>query len=90
MTEKETLHWYLRVQRDALASKLDGVSEYDARRPQVPTGTNLLGIVKHGAYVQLGYLGDCLAGSLGRHYRYFKKCDRSIRGNVGTCMGAVR
>jgi len=25
----------------------------------VPTGTNLLGIVKHVAYVQLGYLGDC-------------------------------
>jgi len=59
MTEKETLHRYLRVQRDALASKLDGVGEYDVRRPQVPTGTNLLGIVKHVAYVQLGYLGDC-------------------------------
>ena len=59
MTEKEVLHRYLRVQRDALASKLDGVSEYDVRRPHVPTGTNLLGIVKHVAYVQLGYLGDC-------------------------------
>ncbi len=59
MTEKETLHRHLRTQRDALASKLDGVGEYDARRPQVPTGTNLLGIVKHVAYVQLGYLGDC-------------------------------
>ncbi len=33
MTEKQTLHRYLRVQRRALASKLDGVSEYDARRP---------------------------------------------------------
>ncbi len=59
MTEKEILQRYLRVQRDALAAKLDGVSEYDARRPLVPTGTNLLGIVKHVAYVQLGYLGDC-------------------------------
>jgi len=59
MTEKETLQRYLRVQRDALAAKLDGVSEYDVRRPHVPTGTNLLGIVKHVAYVQLGYLGDC-------------------------------
>lgn len=58
MTEKETLHRYLRVQRDALVSKLDGVSEYDVRRPHVPTGTNLLGIVKHVAFVQLGYLGD--------------------------------
>ncbi|MEN8041014.1 MAG: DinB family protein [Actinomycetota bacterium] len=59
MTEKEALHRYLSTQRDALVSKLDGISEYDVRRPQVPTGTNLLGIVKHVAYVQLGYLGDC-------------------------------
>lgn len=58
MDEKETLQRYLRAQRDALLSKLDGVSEYDVRRPHVPTGTNLLGIVKHVAYVQLGYLGD--------------------------------
>jgi len=59
MDEKETLQMYLRVQRDALLAKLDGVGEYEARRPMVPTGTNLLGIVKHVAYVQLGYLGDC-------------------------------
>jgi hypothetical protein len=59
MCEKETLLRYLRLQRDALLAKLDGVSEYDVRRPHVPTGTNLLGIAKHVAYVQLGYLGDC-------------------------------
>lgn len=38
--------------------KLDGLSEYDCRRPLVPTGTNLLGLVKHLASVELGYLGD--------------------------------
>lgn len=59
MEAKETLQRYLSVQRDALLGKLDGLSEYDVRRPMVPTGTNLLGIVKHVAYVQLGYLGDC-------------------------------
>lgn len=46
-------------QRRALLAKVDGLSEYDARRPLVPTGTNLLGLVKHVAFVQLGYLGDC-------------------------------
>lgn len=46
-------------QRRALLAKVDGLSEYDARRPLVMTGTNLLGLVKHVAYVQLGYLGDC-------------------------------
>lgn len=31
------------------------------RRPHVPTGTSLLGVGKHVAYVQLGYLGDCFS-----------------------------
>jgi len=37
MDEKETLHHYLRVGRYALPDKLDGVSEYDIRRPLTPT-----------------------------------------------------
>jgi hypothetical protein len=45
----------LQAGRDALLWKLDGASEYDARRPLTPTGTNLLGIVKHLGYVELGY-----------------------------------
>lgn len=38
--------------------KLDGLSEYDIRRPLVPTGTNLLGLIKHQAGVELAYFGD--------------------------------
>ena len=38
--------------------KLDGLSDYDIRRPMTPTGTNLLGLIKHVASVELGYLGD--------------------------------
>jgi hypothetical protein len=54
---KSTLHRYLQVAREALLWKLDGLSEYDIRRPVVPTGTNLLGLVKHVASVELGYFG---------------------------------
>ena len=54
---KADLHRYLQVGRDALLWKLDGLSEYDIRRPMVPTGTNLLGLVKHVASVEAGYLG---------------------------------
>lgn len=50
---------YLQMAREALLWKMDGLSEYDVRRPMVPTGTNLLGIVKHVASVEAGYLGDC-------------------------------
>jgi uncharacterized damage-inducible protein DinB len=58
MSAKDVLHRYLQMARDALLWKLEGLSEYDARRPLTPTGTNLLGIVKHLAVVELGYFGD--------------------------------
>src|SRR5215213_6398213 len=57
MDLKTTLHDYLRISREALLTKVDGLSEYDARRPMTPTGTNLLGLVKHVAYVEMGYFG---------------------------------
>ncbi|MBU1588756.1 MAG: DinB family protein [Actinobacteria bacterium] len=55
---KDVLHSYLQQARDALLWKLEGLAEYDIRRPLVPTGTNLLGLVKHVASVEAGYLGD--------------------------------
>ncbi|MER5551241.1 DinB family protein [Streptomyces sp. NPDC002793] len=55
---KADLRFYLQSAREALLWKLEGLSEYDARRPLTPTGTNLLGLVKHVAGVELGYLGD--------------------------------
>jgi len=55
---KADFHRYLQEARDALLWKLDGLSEYDVRRPMVPTGTNLLGLVKHLAFCELGYFGD--------------------------------
>ena len=56
---KAELHFYLTRARDALLWKMDGLSEYDVRRPLVPTGTNLLGLVKHVASVAAGYFGEC-------------------------------
>ncbi|MFG1752213.1 DinB family protein [Streptosporangium sandarakinum] len=55
---KSDLHRYLKVAREALLWKLDGLSEYDIRRPMTPTGTNLLGLVKHVAGTEAGYFGD--------------------------------
>lgn len=63
-TMKADLHRYLQVAREAVLWKLDGISEYDARRPLTPTGTNLLGLVKHLAGVEYGYFGD----TFGRPY----------------------
>jgi uncharacterized damage-inducible protein DinB len=55
---KADLHRYLRTAREALLWKLDGLSEYDVRRPLTATGTNLLGLVKHLAGVEVGYFGE--------------------------------
>lgn len=55
---KADLHHYLRGAREALLWKLDGLSEYDVRRPLTPTGTNLLGLVKHVASMEAGYFGE--------------------------------
>ena len=54
---KADLRRYLQIAREALLWKLDGLAEYDVRRPMVPTGTNLLGLVKHVASVEAGYFG---------------------------------
>ncbi|MEV6974361.1 DinB family protein [Kitasatospora sp. NPDC093806] len=55
---KANLHQRLRRDREALLWKLDGLSEYDARRPLTATGTNLLGLVKHVATVEARYFGE--------------------------------
>jgi uncharacterized damage-inducible protein DinB len=54
---KTDLRDYLQDARDAVLWKLDGLSEYDIRRPLTPTGTNLLGLVKHLTSVELLYFG---------------------------------
>jgi len=68
---KDDLRRYLQQARDALVWKLDGLSEYDVRRPMVPTGTNLLGLIKHVASVELGYFGDTFGRPSGEPLPWF-------------------
>ncbi|MDQ1695087.1 MAG: hypothetical protein QOJ03_440 [Frankiaceae bacterium] len=62
---KADLQRYLQTARDVLLWKLDGLSDYDVRRPMVRTGTNLLGLIKHVASVEIGYFGDTFGRSFG-------------------------
>ncbi|MEU2022651.1 DinB family protein [Streptomyces sp. NPDC016469] len=55
---KDVLHGRLRRDREVLLWKLDGLSDYDVRRPLTATGTNLLGLVKHVANVEARYFGE--------------------------------
>ncbi|WP_329138707.1 DinB family protein [Streptomyces sp. NBC_01476] len=61
MTEsdaKADLRLYLQDARDALVWKLEGLPEYDIRRPVTATGTNLLGLVKHLTGAEAAYFGE--------------------------------
>jgi hypothetical protein len=67
---KDWLLSRLKAIREALVWKLDGLSEYDVRRPLTSTGTNLLGLVKHMATLEAWYFGEVFGrpfpDSLGR------------------------
>ena len=54
---KEYLHDSLRWVRETLLSKVEGLPEYDVRRPLTHTGTNLLGLIKHLTITEARYLG---------------------------------
>jgi hypothetical protein len=55
---KQYLHSDLRDVRGVMVWKLDGLSDYDVRRPLTSTGTNLLGLVKHLSMAEARYFGD--------------------------------
>lgn len=55
---KEHLHDDLRWVRAAMLWKLDGLSEYDIRRPLTTSGTNLLGLIKHVSTSEARYFGE--------------------------------
>ena len=73
MDAKADLHRYLKAGREAILWKLDGLSDYDVRRPLVPSGTNLLGLVKHLASVELGYFGDTFGRPHGESLPWFSE-----------------
>ena len=72
MDAKATFTHYLQRSREAVLWKLDGLSEYDVRRPMTPTGTNLLGLVKHLASVEFGYFGDTFGRPHGESLPWFE------------------
>ncbi|PFG36622.1 uncharacterized protein DUF664 [Flavimobilis soli] len=75
MDLEDHLHEYLKVRRSNLLAKLDGLSEHDARRPMTPRGTNLAGIVKHVAGVEVGYFGEVFGRPFPRPLPWFDDDD---------------
>jgi uncharacterized damage-inducible protein DinB len=61
-SEKEVLAGFLDHYRATILAVCDGLSEQDLRRPMVPSGTSLLGMIKHLAYVERGWFQETIAG----------------------------
>ncbi len=55
---KDALHSKLVVVRAAVLAAVEGAGEHELRRPMTPTGTNLIGLVKHLVGVEHVYLGE--------------------------------
>jgi hypothetical protein len=68
---KADLVQYLQEARDVVLLKIEGLSEYDLRRPLTPTGTNLLGLVKHLALVEIGYFSVPFGRPVGLAHPWF-------------------
>ncbi|MFC5215106.1 DinB family protein [Streptomyces coerulescens] len=62
--EKETLRASLDRHRDAVLWKLEGLDDEGLRRPMTPTGTNLLGLVKHLGSVEYGWFVSSFGGEV--------------------------
>lgn len=69
---KDDLWSRLQDARAAMLATLDGLSEYDRRRPMTPSGTNLLGLVKHLAGEEYGYLGETFGRPPTRRPTWFR------------------
>ncbi|HEV7888700.1 MAG TPA: DinB family protein [Acidimicrobiales bacterium] len=60
--ERQSLGQWLDYHRGVLVWKLDGLSDDDARRSMVPSGTSLLGLVKHLTDVERWWFQEVFAG----------------------------
>lgn len=69
---KDDLWSRLRDARAAMLAAVEGLSEYDLRRPMTPSGTNLLGLVKHLVGEEYGYLGETFSRPPSRRPSWFR------------------
>ena len=66
--EKESLRASLDRHRAAVLWKLEGLDDEDLRRPMTPSGTSLLGLVKHLSGVEYGWFCE----TFGREFTAYK------------------
>ena len=76
--ELEALVAALEAQRDGVLKKLAGLSEDDARRSTVPSGTNLAGLLQHLTFVEAKWFEEVAAGRKPTRGRRSMDVDHSV------------
>jgi uncharacterized damage-inducible protein DinB len=61
-SERPVLEAFLDFHRQVLVSKVDGISESEARHRRVPSKTTLAGLIKHMIGVERGWFQEVLGG----------------------------
>lgn len=61
-SERQVLEAFLDFHRQVLVSKVDGLSENEARSRLVPSKTTLAGLIKHMTWVERAWFADVLTG----------------------------
>jgi len=61
-SERQVLEAFLDFHRQVLVSKVDGISENEARHRRVPSKTTLAGLIKHMIGVERGWFQEVLGG----------------------------
>src|ERR1700760_3470575 len=67
--ERATLVSFLDDYRDIVVRKVSGLSDADARRPLVPSGTSLGGLVKHLRWAEYGWFDQLLQEKSDHNHR---------------------
>ena len=83
-TEVEQLRAALDGLRAGILKKLAGLSEEDARRSTVPSGTNLAGLVQHLTFVESLWFEGTVAG------KKVTRGDRSMRVDPSVSLRTLR
>jgi uncharacterized damage-inducible protein DinB len=60
--EKDVLAGFLDHYRRTMLDICEGLTDEQLKRPMVPSGTSLLGMVKHLAWVERGWFTETIAG----------------------------
>src|ERR1700712_5336818 len=75
--------------RSALEESLDGLSEEQARRHLVPSGTTLLGLLKHVTWMQRVWFEECVGGTSRRELGLVQSPDESFRLTADDTVASV-